>query len=55
MSSVKLQILGNQEDEDMIGARIAALRRQKKLSQQALARQVGVSCLLYTSDAADEL
>ena len=27
----------------MIGARIAALRRQKKLSQQALARQVGVS------------
>ena len=26
----------------MIGARIAALRRQKKLSQQALARQVGV-------------
>ena len=27
----------------MIGVRIAALRRQKKLSQQALARQVGVS------------
>ena len=46
------------DTKHLLGKRIKELRKCKKLSQEQLAEMVGFessnSCLLYTSDAADD-
>ena len=37
-----------------IGNKIKALRRERGITQEQLAESIGISCLLYTSDAADD-